>query len=300
MSKTPWVSKEDREEWRTKHLSGVTIADIATEAERDPSTISKHIRKAEGEQERLSARVGLYAEAIRTHNERMLAALRRLKERLSFVPPHRMTASSGQPGQPGIDPADQHFELDQANFRRHEIVVEGEHGLELELVREHLGDRVRLWRIYDNWREDHARYLWHAWRMGMHAARRFERSSGLGRVESGEGFGASCVNQICSVAIEFAHSGPGQIAKRLSIQGTSLKVDGIQVVHAEDSEMLERASEAIEKVVVELSEGDDAKAVATAVSELPDREKKLRRDFELIAIMGIVTGTCEACKPYSR
>ena len=300
MSRASWVSKQEREEWRKKHRSGLPIAQIAKDAGRDPSTVAKNLRKADEDYERLVARIALYENAIRDHGDRMLGALTRLKERLSFVPPHRVATSSSHPGQGALQPPDLPFELDPSNFHRQELVVEGEHGLEHELVREHLADRVRLWRDYDRWLTDHGLYLWQAWRMGSDASQRFGRLSGLGPVSEGEGFGPSCVDRLCAVAIDLTEDGSMLVTGRLRVDGPGLEVDGTKVVHSAAPKKLTRAVDAFQKVAAELVEHDGAQVVANAIRELPAREKRLRREFDLIAVMGIVGGTCEACKPYIR
>ncbi len=69
------------------------------------------------------------------------------------------------------------------------------------------------------------------------------------------------------------------------------------MVYSPKGRMLEKAKHAFISVATEFKERDDAKQISQAVIQLPEREKKLRREFDIIAVMNLITGTCEACKP---
>lgn len=70
-----------------------------------------------------------------------------------------------------------------ADLRRFELVpwkVEGENGLENELVRDHLfPTKPTMWINYDRRIEGHACYLWHAWRLGHGAFTKFQARTKL-------------------------------------------------------------------------------------------------------------------------
>ena len=296
MARGPSVSKMERQRWLEKHRAGATLGAIAREDGRDASIVGKNIKKAEKEEEHLAARSAIFEDSIRSHNTAMVAALRRLKDRLSFKKPHNVTASLSHPGR-GFRLHEFPFEDDLANFRIRRTLVEGEHGLENELVREHLQDRVTLWRDYDRWLEDHARYLYDAWRFGEAASRRFQSESGLKPVDEGEGFTASCIIQLCDIGFGLDKDPSKPVEGRLRADGQNLKFEDVPMVYSPKGRMLEKAMHAFISVATELKDRDDAKQISQAVIQLPEREKKLRRDFDIIAVMNLITGTCQACKP---
>ncbi len=286
----------ERQRWLEKHRAGATLAAIAKEYGRDASIVGKNIKKAEKEEEHLAARSAIFEDSIRGHNNAMITALRRLKDRLSFQDPNKVTASISHPGS-GLRPNELPFDDDLANFRIRDTVVEGEHGLENELVREHLQDRLKLWRDYDGWLNDHNLYLYEAWRFGERASRRFQSESGLQPTDSGEGFGASCVNQLCGVGFGLDKDPAKPVEDRLQVIGSNLEFEGVQIVRSSEDTKLENAKHAFISIATELKERDEAKNITQAVIQLPKTEKKLRREFDIIAVMNLITGACEACKP---
>lgn len=299
MARGAGVSKNDRMKWLEQHRKGDRIDSIARQSGRDPSVVGKNIKTAEREEERYAARIAVYQDSIRGHNTAMTAALRRLRDRLSFQFPHRVTASLSHTEGGGDQPGDFLFEDDLANFRVRQLVVEGEHGLENELIREHLRDRVTLWRDYDKWLGDHARYLWEAWRFGEKASRRFQKESGLKPIE-GDGFSASCINQLCGVAFGMDKEPSQSVESRLRVDGSSLQFEGVRIVHSPEDPKLQRAKSAFVSVAAELKQRDEARQIAQEVIHLPEREKKLRREFDVIAVMGLIVDTCEACKSFIK
>ncbi len=296
MARGPSVSKMERQRWLEKHRGGATLAAIAKEDGRDASIVGKNIKKAEKEEEHLAARSAIFEDSIRSHNTAMVAALRRLKDRLSYKLPHNVTASLSHPGR-GFRLHEFPFEDDLANFRIRRTTVLGEHGLENELVREHLSDRVRLWRDYDRWLEDHARYLYDAWRFGEETSRRLQSESGLKPADEGEGFTAHCINQLCDIGFGLDKDPSKPVEGRLRVDGPNLKFEDHSIVYSPKGRMLEKAKHTFISVVTEFKERDDAKQISQAVIQLPEREEKLRREFDIIAVMNLITGTCEACKP---
>ncbi len=294
------VSQVEKETWLVKFQSGESISEIAAQANRHQSTVSKGIRQAEDEKSRAVARASMYQNTLETHNRAMVAALVRHKERLSFRPPNQIAAYHSHKSSP-VRPPDFPFELEPRKFiRRDDWHVEGVHGLENELIREHLRDRVTMWRNYDKWLADHARYLWHVWRLSVDVAENFREESGLEPVRDKEGFFDSCTIRLVEASLELAGTGESEHIAKLNTDHGNVNTGNVRLAYAESQETLERAKSAFASIVRGTAEGGDAKIAAAEASRLSQSLPAIKRPFELIQAMQIVEGVCEACKPYVK
>ncbi len=294
------VSPIEREAWLAKFQSGESISDIAAQANRHQSTVSKGIRQAEDEKSRAVARASMYQHTLETHNRAMVAALVRHKERLNFRPLSQIAAYHSHKNSP-VRPPDFPFELNLRKFIRHDDWhVEGIHGLENELIRQHLRDRVTMWRNYDKWLDDHARYLWHVWRLSVDVSENFRAESRLEPVWDKEGFFDSCSISLVEASVELAGTGESEIVASLNTDHGYVNTGTIRLAFAESREALERGKSVFETVVREAAKSGDAKTIATEAPQLIQTLPATKRPFELIQAMQIVEGVCEACKPYVK
>ncbi len=294
------VSPIEREAWLAKFQSGESISEIAAQANRHQSTVSKGIRQAEDEKSRAVARASMYQHTLETHNRAMVAALVRHKERLSFRPPSQIAPYHSHKNSP-VRPPDFPFELNPREFIRHDDWhVEGIHGLENDLIRHHLRDRITMWRNYDKWLDDHARYLWHVWRLSVDVSENFRAESRLEPVRDKEGFFDSCSISLVEASVELAGTGESELVAGLNTDHGNVNAGPIRLAHAESPESLERAKLVFETVVGQAARGGDAKIIATEAPRLTQLLPGIKRPFELIQVMQIVEGVCEACKPYVK
>lgn len=301
MPRGPKVSPQERAQWLETYNSGMTIAEIAKAAGRDPGTVSKGIRRAQDEKTRAIARQEMYRTTLEEHNRAMVAALGRHKEQMSFWPAHKIASSYSHPGQGGTSSVDFPFEENEKRFiRRNNWHVEGVHGLENELVQEHLKNRIPMWNSYRKWLDQHAGYLWHVWRLSIQAVRQFQSLTGLEPTTRDADYLPECSIGLAEAVLELAGSRRSEIVNSLEIKDYGLDSNRGLFVRSDSAEVLNKAKEVFKSTVTELAVGHDAEAIVGIVPQLERDLPKIRRQFELIQVMSVVEGSCEACKSYVK
>lgn len=162
-----------------------------------------------------------------------------------------------------------------------------------------------MWNSYDKWLKDHARYLWQCWRLGFEAFTEFKYRTGLSTeydrsVLEDEGwYHEGCMQKLVEAAVEYAKTGSSKIVESLRDDDSSMVADGTGIAFSKSQETRTKVKNAFARIAKDLGRSKDAKEVAAAIPDLKKRADAIRRQFEMIRVMGFIEGTCEACRAYS-
>lgn len=295
------------EEWVKQNDAGMTYAEIGKEHGYHETTVSKRVKVAREERSLTAARTNLITAVLQEHNQKLLAALGRHRDRLQFRPLHQITSAHSHPGEGAISVHEYGFVPDLKKFEMVMWRVEGENSLENEIVRDHLmPTRPTMWTNYDRWLRDHARYLWQAWRLGFEAFTEFRSRTGLSterettEPEASEWFLQGCIQKLVEAAVEIAGSRFSEIVESLRDDDNYVRVGDTRIVFAKSHRTREKVRAAFAEIAQDLARSEGAREIAGLIPGLKTRAESIRRQFEMVRVMGFIEGSCEACKAYVK
>lgn len=285
----------DKREWLKLYEAGNSEAFIAKETHHNLRIVKKGIEDARRERDAQLARSELLRDALRRHQDQMLAVIYEVLGAVQAppvdlqLPPVLLSGAKAE--YQGND-----------SERTLTLVLDVEQKAEWELLREHLGKGDPLSAMLERWRKAMIRYLQGRTALRKKAETLLTLKTGLSLMDKPIAppfiFSYTAIPLICGEALNIALGNtPSVLEEHVTANTRSGEVryrSGTILAEVPGRELECRKN--ILDTLAELQQSDELAEVAQTYKKVEEVIPGLRRVTEELALLGVIPGRCRVCR----
>ncbi|MDD5511189.1 MAG: hypothetical protein PHI12_10320 [Dehalococcoidales bacterium] len=292
----------EKREWLRRYEEGEAEATIAKDEHRDLNVIKRGIEEAKNERRLSLAQSEMLKDALRKHQDKLLAVMTSLLGALVIPPPDLELPRNGVNSANSIKLSG--AQIDYDTYKGLLVTLDAESGIHWELLREHL-KRDRLWKRLEEWKDATTQHTRARMGLKLHAETLLTANTGLRALDNIDNAPGDdylyypAVGLLYRIALDEAIQTPNREGFReemLVIEKPRIKYakGDMPLVHFSELKEGYRAGiiKAFEKIMSSAKVGE----VKSTYEILKEATDKARRIAEEINLLGLIPGQCRVCR----